>query len=103
MNKLVELFCDADDFCKVFLPQWYAYLIKQGQIKRERACQMSMAEIMTVIILFHMSNQRDFKNFYKGYLARFHKKDFPTLLSYRVCFYSIFLALTVAPPAVGHG
>ncbi|MBE0345389.1 IS982 family transposase [Pseudoalteromonas peptidolytica] len=82
MNKLVELFCDVDDFCKVFLPQWHAYQIEQGQIKRERACQMSMAEIMTVIILFHMSNQRDFKNFYKGYLARFHKKDFPTLLSY---------------------
>jgi len=82
MDKLVELFTDVDDFCNVFLPQWYAYQVEQGQIKRERACQMTMAEIMTVIILFHMSHQRDFKNFYKGYLARFHKKDFPTLLSY---------------------
>nr|WP_138581501.1 transposase [Pseudoalteromonas sp. S2755] len=43
---------------------------------------MSMAEIMTVIILFYILNQRDFKNFYKDYLACFHKKDFPTLLSY---------------------
>lgn len=82
MNKLVELFTDVDDFCKVFIPQWHAYQVEQGNIKRERACQMTMAEIMTVIILFHMSYQRDFKNFYKGYLARFHKKDFPTLLSY---------------------
>lgn len=82
MNKLVELFTDVDDFCKVFIPQWHSYQIEQGQIKRERACQMSMAEIMTIIVLFHMSHHRDFKNFYKGYIARFHKKDFPTLLSY---------------------
>lgn len=82
MNKIVELFIDVDDFCQVFMPQWQSYLLEQGQVKRTRACQMSMAEIMTVIILFHMSHHRDFKNFYKGYLARFHKKDFPELLSY---------------------
>jgi hypothetical protein len=22
MNKLVELYCDVDDFCKIFIPQW---------------------------------------------------------------------------------
>jgi hypothetical protein len=22
MNKLVELYCDVDDFCKLFIPQW---------------------------------------------------------------------------------
>jgi hypothetical protein len=22
MKNLVELFCDVDDFCKVFIPQW---------------------------------------------------------------------------------
>ena len=37
---------------------------------------------MTIIIAFHMSNHRDFKNFYTGYLARFYKSDFPNLLSY---------------------
>ncbi len=82
MNKLVELFTDFDDFCKFFVPEWRSYQLKQGQIKRERACQMSMSEIMTVIVLFHMSHHRDFKNFYIGYVARFHKKDFPNLLSY---------------------
>lgn len=29
-----------------------------------------------------MSHHRDFKNFYTGYVARFHKTDFPSLLSY---------------------
>lgn len=82
MNKLVELFTDVDDFCKVFMPQWRSYQLEQGIIKRERTSQMSMAEIMTIIILFHMSHHRDFKNFYKGYIARFYKHDFPTLLSY---------------------
>lgn len=64
------------------MPQWRSFQLEQGQIKRERASQMSMSEIMTIIILFHMSNHRDFKNFYTGYVARFLKRDFPNLLSY---------------------
>ncbi len=42
---------------------------------------MTIAEIMTVLILFHRSNHRDFKNYYKGYVARFLYKEFPELLS----------------------
>ena len=37
---------------------------------------------MTIIIGFHMSHHRDFKNYYLGYVAQFYKKEFPTLLSY---------------------
>jgi len=40
-----------------------------------------MSEIMTIIITFHCSKHRDFKNFYKGYIALFLRKDFPQLLS----------------------
>lgn len=36
---------------------------------------------MTIIIAFHMSHQRDFKNFYLGIIHRYHKNEFPTLLS----------------------
>jgi hypothetical protein len=27
MDSLLELFCDVDDFCKVFLPKWQQILI----------------------------------------------------------------------------
>ena len=31
MIKLVELFCDVDDFCKVFIPQWEKQLLEDGE------------------------------------------------------------------------
>ena len=82
MDKLVEIFSDVDDFCKVFIPEWNKTLIETGNKKRQRQGRMSPAEIMTLIILFHRSNYRDFKNFYLCYVHRHLKKDFPTLLSY---------------------
>ncbi len=82
MNKLVEIFCDVDDFCRVFIPEWEKQLISDGTRKRNRSCRMTMSEIMTVIIAFHMSNHRDFKNYYKGYIAKFYCSHFPNLLSY---------------------
>ena len=82
MKKLVDLFCDVDDFCICFVPQWQKQLIEDGTRKRQRESRMSLSEIMTIIIGFHMSNQRDFKNYYTGFITRFYSKDFPTLLSY---------------------
>ena len=82
MNKLVEIFCDVDDFCQVFIPQWEKQLLIDGTRQRNRACRMSMSEIMTIIIAFHTSNHRDFKNYYKGYISQFYQSHFPALLSY---------------------
>lgn len=82
MKKLIELFCDVDDFCIGFVPQWQEQLIEDGSRKRRRQSRMTLSEIMTIIIGFHMSNQRDFKNYYTGFIARFYAQDFPTLLSY---------------------
>lgn len=82
MDNLVDVFCDVDDFCSVFIPQWEQQCLTDGTRKRKRSSRMAMREIMTIIIVFHMSHHRDFKNFYTGYLARFFKSEFPNLLSY---------------------
>lgn len=82
MNKLTDIFCDVDDFCKVFMPQWESQLLADGTRQRNRQCRMTMSEIMTIIIAFHTSHHRDFKNYYTGFVARFYKEYFPTLLSY---------------------
>ncbi len=82
MHKLVDLFCHVDDFCQAFLPQWQKLQLESGERKRNRRSRMSESEIMTIIIAFHMSHQRDFQNFYLGIVHRYYKNDFPTLLSY---------------------
>jgi len=82
MDKLVEIFCDVDDFCTVFIPEWEKTLIETGERKRRRQGRLSSSEIMSIIILFHRSNYKDFKNFYLFYMNKHLKKAFPKLLSY---------------------
>ena len=82
MSKLVELFCDVDDFCKVFIPQWRKQLLEDGTRKRQREGQMTTSEIMTIVVSFHMSHYRDFKNYYLRYVSLVYKNEFPNLLSY---------------------
>lgn len=82
MNKLVETYCDVDDFCQMFIEQWQLTLLEDGDIKRRRACRLSTAEIMTIIIHFHQSHYRDFKNYYLHYVCRHLTAYFPERLSY---------------------
>jgi hypothetical protein len=76
------LFCDVDDFCKVFIPQWRKQLLEDGTRKRQREGQMTTSEIMTIVVSFHMSHYRDFKNYYLGYVSLVYKNEFPNLFSY---------------------
>ncbi|MBS9437203.1 IS982 family transposase [Photorhabdus noenieputensis] len=82
MNKLVEIFCDVDDFCRFFIPQWELFCFEKGYRQRHRQGHMYPSEIMTILILFHMAHYRDFKHFYLEHIWKYHHKDFPTLLSY---------------------
>lgn len=82
MNKLIETFCDVDDFCQLFIEQWQKSLLEDGTIKRRRACRLTPSEIMTIIIHFHQSHYRDFKNYYLNYVYPHLRSYFPNLLSY---------------------
>lgn len=66
----------------IFVRPFYPLQLESGERKRNRKGRMAESEIMTIIIAFHMSHQRDFKNFYLGIIHRYHKNEFPTLLSY---------------------
>ena len=82
MNNLIDIFCDADDFCHKFIPVWEAELIANGTKKRSRQSKMTLSKCMTTVIAFHQSNHRDFKNFYIGLVQKYWQHDFPSLLSY---------------------
>lgn len=81
MLSLLELFVHVDDFCQQFLPKWKATQLK-GK-KRNRARSLSESEIMTILIAFHQSGYRTFKEFYTNHVCQFWTREFPHLVSYQ--------------------
>ncbi|RAW86916.1 hypothetical protein [Photorhabdus laumondii] len=82
MNNLDEIYCEIDDFCQAFLPLWQQQLLDSGERQRYRHSTLSMSEVMTLLILFHMSRFCDFKYFYNQYVKTYLRAEFPQLVSY---------------------
>jgi hypothetical protein len=80
--SLLELFVSVDDFCQVFLPVWQRKCIVDGSKKRQRLGNLSVSEIMTIIIYFHQSQYRNFKAYYTEYVCKHLCAEFPKLVSY---------------------
>jgi hypothetical protein len=77
--SLLELFCDVDDFCQAFWKEEPKQLVsKTGQ--RLRQSQLSESEIMTIMIHFHQSAYRDFKDYYTKHVQVYLKSEFPDLV-----------------------
>jgi IS5 family transposase len=74
-------FCLVDDFCKEFEPNWHKILL-EGKTRTKASCKsMTLSEIMTILIWFHLSGGRCFKHFYLSIL-QYNKSAFPGLVSY---------------------
>lgn len=83
MFSLDALFCDVDDFCAVFEPQWKAKLLHHQGIKRVRAKSLCLSEIMTILIAFHQNHYRNLKHFYLSLVKKYWHSAFPKLPSYQ--------------------
>jgi hypothetical protein len=81
MDRLT-IFCEVDDFCRIFEPKFNQQLLSDGTRKRIKPSKMSKAEVMSIMILFHRSGFRDLKRFYTKVVCKYWQKDFPNLLSY---------------------
>jgi Transposase DDE domain len=80
--SLTEIFCQIDDFCNNFDANLQHFFLTGPTKKRRKACAISLSEIMTIVILFHMSGYRTFKDFYLLCVCRELRPYFPKLLSY---------------------
>lgn len=80
--SLLELFCAVDDFCQAFEPQWHQMLLRQGLRQRRREPQLCLSERMAIIIHFHQSGYRTFKDYYLRHVCRHLRREFPALVSY---------------------
>lgn len=85
-DKITEIFCMADDFCHI-----YDRFIKinglaphRGKSKRKyhRACTMSDAEVITIMILFHLCGYKCLKHFYMDEVQKNMRGLFPQTVSY---------------------
>ncbi|WP_425393782.1 hypothetical protein [Candidatus Arsenophonus triatominarum] len=74
-----------DDFCKDFEPKMHEILLNNGSKRRRRSTQLSLAEMMTLVVLFHQLRFRRFKVFYLYYVRLHLRKEFPNLPSYSRC------------------
>ena len=52
---------------------------KQRIIPKTR---MALSEIMTILIMYHLSGYRTFKWYYTKYVMVYQKKNYPDLVSY---------------------
>lgn len=50
-DKITQIFCSIDDFCKDFVPNWENQMISNGK-KRLKKSNLSLSEIITIQVLF---------------------------------------------------
>ena len=82
-DKVTELFCMADDFCKFFDAMMAKYTLKPvNKRKYHRDSTMSKAEVMLIMILFHDSGYRCLKHFYLDKVCKHLRYLFPQVVSY---------------------
>lgn len=79
--NITALFFCLDEFCKSY-EEWEKYRLIDTGKKRYRSCEMALSEMLTIMVLFHLSPCKNFKYFYSFHISHFHKQDFPKLLSY---------------------
>ena len=58
MEDITTLFCSIDDFWKKFEANWKEHLIGISQPKRGPKPELSVSEMMTIVIMFHQPNYR---------------------------------------------
>jgi tRNA U55 pseudouridine synthase TruB len=65
-DKITRIFRIVDDFCKEYEKEIKKHqsLPNYGKKHRNRPCQMSNSEIITVLQLFHFGSFRNFKHYY---------------------------------------
>lgn len=80
--EILPLFCEIDDFCRVFEKVYQAKAVADGRGRR-RATRLAQSEVMTILVMYHASGYKNLKAFYLQEILRHHSLDFPALCSYQ--------------------
>ena len=83
-EAITAIFCDVDDFCQAFEQHCQTQLLPENTDNNGFFPKSSMAlsEIMTIVILYHLSGYRTFKWYYQRQVCKDLRDCFPGLCSY---------------------
>src|ERR1700747_1304173 len=78
---ITALYCCLDDFCKLFA-DWEAHRLLPSEQIRQRPGKLSRAEMLLIMVLFHLSPYKNFKPFYLLGIGVQHRACFRDLPHY---------------------
>ena len=85
-NLLLQIFCDIDDFCILYEQHSHKLLYDSDKETHKhrisKNTRLSLSEVITIIIYFHFSDYRKFKNYYNKHVCKHLRNEFPYLVSY---------------------
>ncbi len=82
--NLVEIFYIADEFCKKFYKNIEGHILieNNGKKRRNKPSKLNDAEVITILIAFHLGGYRNLKHFYINYVQKHLVSYFPQTVSY---------------------
>ena len=83
-DKVTEIFCVIDEFCKNFSSECARNLALEHEPcrRRNRKGRMSKSEIMTILVCYHFGSFANFKHYYQLYIRQHLHDSFPSAVSY---------------------
>ena len=97
-NLATEIFVSIDDFYIQFNQKIQEFQLPAPKKQRNRSSLMSGSEVMTILVLFHLSQHRSLKHFYLYYVKKHMQAEFPKTVSYNrfvELMSSVLLPLTI--------
>src|SRR5690348_7707305 len=78
---ITALYCCLDDFCKLF-EEWEEHRLIPSETTRQRSGKLSRAEMLFIMVLFHLSPFKHFKAFYRYGVGQQYRDCFGAIPHY---------------------
>lgn len=81
---IISVFYEVDNFCEEFNDYLENNSLPANgkKVSLKLNSSLSLSEIMTICIVFHLSGYRTFKSYYIQFISKWYKSFFPHLVSY---------------------